>query len=78
MATWHEKILVLRPNGDYNSKKTQSEFARWLNEALADLMRIGNTHDAHAIKAKLREILPEYTPQPDVTCVLESTCSQGK
>ncbi len=77
VATSHEKILVLRPNGDWNGKKTQKEFAQWLDEALEDLVQVANTHDAHAIKNKLREILPEYQPQPNVSCVLESKCSTG-
>lgn len=61
VGTKHEKIMVLRSNG-WNGKRNQAEFSRWLNDALADLYRIGSTHDARAIKAKLCEILPDYAP----------------
>jgi FlaA1/EpsC-like NDP-sugar epimerase len=74
-STRHEKILVLHANG-WNGKKTQSEFTRWLNGSLEDLYRIANTHDAHAIRIKLSEILPEYVPQQGVKCVLELKCSK--
>jgi FlaA1/EpsC-like NDP-sugar epimerase len=70
IATRHEKILVLHPNGDRNGKKTQSEFAQWLDQALEDLYQIANTHDAPAIKRKLCEVLTEYVPQYGVNCVL--------
>lgn len=73
--TNHEKILVLRAD-DWNGKENQAEFTRWLNEALDDLQRVAGTHDAHAIKDKLREILPEYVPQQNVKCLLELKCSK--
>jgi FlaA1/EpsC-like NDP-sugar epimerase len=71
VATKYEKILVLRSN-DWNGKNSQGEFSRWLDESLQDLYRDARTHDAHSIKAKLLEILPEYVPQQNVKCVLES------
>jgi FlaA1/EpsC-like NDP-sugar epimerase len=74
--TKHEKILVLRPDG-WNGKKTQGEFTRWLDGSLEDLYRTAINHDAHAIRAKIKEILPEYVPQQDVKGVLELKCSEG-
>ena len=71
VATKYEKILVLRSN-DWNGKNSQGEFSRWLDESLQDLYRDARTHDAHSIKAKLLEILPEYVPQQNVKCVLDS------
>lgn len=73
VGTGHEKIMVLRSNG-WNGKKTQSEFTRWLDRSLDDLYGIAHTHDAHAIRAKLSEILPEYSPRQNVEGVLQSKC----
>ena len=52
--THHKKILVLHPNR-YNCKL--------LNGQIDELLSIARTYDAHAIKQKLKEIVPEYTPQ---------------
>jgi FlaA1/EpsC-like NDP-sugar epimerase len=70
VATKYEKIMVLRANG-WNGKKTQFEFSRWLEGALEELYEIAQTHDAQAIRRKLREIIPEYKPQRHVKSVLE-------
>jgi len=70
VPTSHEKIMVLRPD-DWNGKNNQSEFTQWLDGELDDLYRVASTHDAHAIRGKLSEILPEYVPQQNVECVLK-------
>jgi FlaA1/EpsC-like NDP-sugar epimerase len=75
VSTKHEKILVLRSNG-WNGKKDQAGFSQWLIESLEDLYQIVGTHDAHAIKTKLKEILPEYVPEKNSECVLAMKCSQ--
>ena len=54
VATEHEKILVLRGNS-YDPKV--------LNSQIDELLDIARTYDANAIKRKLQEIVPEYTPQ---------------
>lgn len=77
LATKHKKILMLRSNG-WNGKNSQEEFTRWLDRALKDLHRIASTHDALAIRGKLKEILPEYVPQQNVIRVLESKCPKYK
>ena len=59
VSTKYEKIMVLRSDS-WNGKKNQAEFSRWLYRSLEDLYRIGKTHDTHAIRAKLRDILPDY------------------
>jgi FlaA1/EpsC-like NDP-sugar epimerase len=55
VPTRHEKIMVLQSNqcGNYADLSTH----------LDDLIRIADTYDIPAIKAKLKEIVPEYTPQ---------------
>jgi len=57
---------VLSSNG-WHGKNTQEEFIQWLDGALEDLYRVTNTHDAHTIKEKLSEILPEYPAQPEIS-----------
>jgi FlaA1/EpsC-like NDP-sugar epimerase len=54
VPTEHTKILVLQGEG-YNGKA--------LNKQIDKLLAIANKHDAVAIKKKLQEIVPEYTPQ---------------
>lgn len=54
VATSHEKILVLR--GKISD-------AQHLNSQIDELLAIARTYDANAIKCKLQEIVPEYTPQ---------------
>jgi FlaA1/EpsC-like NDP-sugar epimerase len=67
--TKYEKILVIRSNG-LNGNGNQVEFNQWLNRSLEDLYRIATTHDAHAIRTKLKEVLPEYVPEQNSMCVL--------
>lgn len=54
VATDHEKILVLQGN-------THNRDA--LNTQINELLTVADTYDVAAIKEKLREIVPEYTPQ---------------
>jgi len=54
VATDHEKILVLR--GDQHNRDA-------LNTQIDELLAVAATYDIVAIKEKLREIVPEYTPQ---------------
>jgi FlaA1/EpsC-like NDP-sugar epimerase len=71
MGTSYKKILVLRSSG-WNGKKTQKEFSEWLFEALDSIYRIASNHDGSAIRDKLREILPDYVPEQEVSCLLSS------
>ena len=54
VATNHEKILVIRGN-------TRDRDV--LNAEIDELLTVAGTYDATAIKKKLQEIVPEYTPQ---------------
>ncbi len=63
IATQHEKIMVLKPNGSWNGADKKEDFRQWLNQRLEELYQVATTHDAGAIKRKLQEIVPEYTPQ---------------
>ncbi len=70
--TAHEKIMVLETNGRWNwhGLNTKESYCRWLDQHLEDLYRTAETHDPCAIKQKLHEMVPEYTPQ-DTECVLQ-------
>jgi FlaA1/EpsC-like NDP-sugar epimerase len=54
VTTPHEKILVLRGN---------SVDRGLLNAQIDELLDVARTYDGRAIKGKLEEIVPEYTPQ---------------
>ncbi len=71
IRTGHEKIMVLRRNGNWNGNgfASRDRFRSWLRSELQELRRIAGTHDAHAIKRKLKELVPEYTPQ-ETECIL--------
>ncbi len=62
VPTKHEKIMVLRSDGFSNGLKSPAELREWLNTELGLLNDAALRHDAPAIKHKLREIVPEYTP----------------
>ncbi len=74
VSTKYGKIMVLRPDG-WNGNRNQKEFFQWLDNSLKDLYRIAYTYDAHAIRVKLREMLPEYHPQSNLNNVLGSNDS---
>jgi FlaA1/EpsC-like NDP-sugar epimerase len=69
--TSHEKIMTLGYNGrwSWNGFHSQESFRNWLIHELEDLYQVAKTHDACAIKGKLKQLVPEYTPQ-DNECVL--------
>ncbi len=73
MGTRHEKIMVLRANG--NGGKGPADLqarSTWLDHELDQLCRIAKTHEPTAIKRKFQHLVPEYTPQEN-DCVLEDT-----
>jgi FlaA1/EpsC-like NDP-sugar epimerase len=61
--TEHEKIMVLRSDGFSNGMRSPAELQDWLNSELKQLYELSLRHDSQAIKRKLQEIVPEYTPQ---------------
>jgi len=54
VGTAHDKIMVLR-GSTYNPKD--------LNAHIDELLTISHTYDPTAIKRKLQQIIPDYTPQ---------------
>ncbi len=71
VRTGHEKIMVLRRNGNWNGNGfgSRERFRSWLCGELKDLYRIAGTRDARAIRWKFKEMVPEYTPQ-ESECIL--------
>lgn len=69
--TKHKKIMVLHYNGhwNWNGLNSQERYRAWLDRELEELYHIAETHDACAIKDKLKLIVPEYTPQ-EAECVI--------
>ena len=53
VRTPHEKLFVLKGNGCDPNK---------LNEKIEELVKLAEEQDAFGIKAKLKEIVPEYQP----------------
>jgi FlaA1/EpsC-like NDP-sugar epimerase len=70
LGTRHDRIMLVRANGHWYGRQSQDNFRQWLYRQIEDLYRIALTHDALAIKEKLKEIVPEYTPQETLS-VLE-------
>jgi len=68
VQTGHEKIMVLRNNG-WNGYGDQEGYRRWLLDGIEELKNLANTYDGCAIRAKLKELVPEYDPR-DSECVI--------
>jgi FlaA1/EpsC-like NDP-sugar epimerase len=61
--TKHEKIMVLRSDGISNTMKSPAGLHDGLISKLKQLYDLSLRHDSPAIKRKLQEIVPEYSPQ---------------
>ncbi len=61
--TSHEKIRVL-DGGSVSFEQVQS----WLE----DLARLADAHNVHGLVTKLKEIVPEYTPSPEILAQSEA------
>ncbi|PKN83852.1 MAG: polysaccharide biosynthesis protein, partial [Deltaproteobacteria bacterium HGW-Deltaproteobacteria-1] len=63
LPTDHEMVMVLKSNTYFNGSGNLQEAKKSLYRELDELVKTAARHDAKGIKAKLKEILPEYTPQ---------------
>ncbi len=63
VATRHEKIMVLRPNGQNEARTGETALREALDVKLEALYDAARRHDAREIKKRLQEIVPEYKPQ---------------
>ncbi|HQI73954.1 MAG TPA: nucleoside-diphosphate sugar epimerase/dehydratase [Smithella sp.] len=64
--TVHRKVMVLRSNDFFDGIKDQREAGKKLHDKIEELKALAGRYDATGIKMKLREIVPEYTPQKKV------------
>ncbi|MBF0204277.1 MAG: polysaccharide biosynthesis protein [Desulfamplus sp.] len=69
VSTSHEKIMVLRSNGNWNGAGNQQAFRMRLNQQLDELYKVSACHDVCGIREKIKEIVPEYNVQ-ESNCVL--------
>jgi FlaA1/EpsC-like NDP-sugar epimerase len=63
LSTTHDKVMVLRSNGLFNDADNPREAKEHLYREISELVKKAACHDAKGIKAKLQQIVPEFTPQ---------------
>jgi FlaA1/EpsC-like NDP-sugar epimerase len=63
LPTGHEKIMVLRSSHQPNEGNILQKSREMLEKKIDELVKNALRHDSRAIKKKLKEIVPEYTPQ---------------
>jgi FlaA1/EpsC-like NDP-sugar epimerase len=61
VRTEHERIMVLRSNGT-NGFSDRKELRLWLDRKIEELEALAVQMNGDAIRSKLREIVPEYSP----------------
>ena len=69
LPTDHDKITVIQPNASWNGHKSQEAFCDWLNPIVQELYALAEKQDGCGIRDKLKEIVPDYSPQEN-ECVL--------
>jgi len=63
LPTGHKKVMVLRSNDHFNNVGALEESRKNLYREIDELAEIAARHDARGIKTKLKEMVPEFTPQ---------------
>ncbi len=64
VSTIHDKIMVLKANGEWYGHGTRERFRAWLIDEIEELSSLARRLDGEGIKAKLREMVPEYKRAP--------------
>lgn len=67
LPTSHEKVMVLRSNNHSNNPEYLEENREKLGRQIDELVKDAVRHDAKSIKKRLSEIVPEYTPQDNIS-----------
>lgn len=70
VRTAHDKIMVIKSNGHFDGRVSHDAYAKWIFGQVDALSYISDDKDACAIKAKLKEIVPEFTPDEGDVCVV--------
>jgi FlaA1/EpsC-like NDP-sugar epimerase len=63
LPTGHKKIMVLRSNNHSHGEKDRRETGAKLENEITELIKEAVLHNSQSIKRRLKEIVPEYTPQ---------------
>jgi FlaA1/EpsC-like NDP-sugar epimerase len=63
LPTGHKKVMVLRSNDHFNNVGALEESRKNLYREIDELAEIAARHDARGIKTKLKQMVPEFTPQ---------------
>ncbi|MRR18085.1 MAG: polysaccharide biosynthesis protein [Deltaproteobacteria bacterium] len=63
LPTNHEKVMVLRSANCFNGSSDPQEAKKLLYHEIDELVKAAARHDTKGIKAKLKEIVPEFMPQ---------------
>jgi len=69
VQTSHEKIMVLKPDGNWNGLGSKETLRRWIIQGADELYRLAESQGSSGIKQKLQQLVPEYESQ-DAECVL--------
>lgn len=71
VQTGHDKLMQLRADNSALSQEERAARGRALADNIEELRRLADAHDQAGIKRVLREIVPEYMPQPVDHSVLQ-------
>lgn len=67
LPTPHEKIMVLRSNNHVKDLNHLQDIRKKLDKDIEELIKYSMDHNGSAIKKKLKEMVPEYSPQENET-----------
>jgi len=65
VPTEHSKIMVLKRNEQPSSSPEQEGYRTWIRNHVDELVQAAARQDGEVIRAKLKEIVPEYQLKPD-------------
>lgn len=71
VSTPHRQIMKLRSDM-YLDESVRQTYQSWLLNKIAELVFQASRHDGEGIKRVLHDIVPEYTPQSTISCLLAS------
>lgn len=60
VETEHEKVMVLKSNGDWHGLANRNAFHEWLFREIELLYQVAEKQDAEGIRKHLKRLVPEY------------------
>lgn len=72
LPTGHRKVMVLRSNNYFKGITNQDEARECLYREIDELLKVAARHDAKGIKIKLKDIVPEFSPQQNESVLHET------